>query len=126
MNERSSLNRAALGVFDTGGFGPLPDGQPSRIALFSLTRDLGFVPLGLRTSFRNWCAETGVRREVALASGAVGWERVGRSGITRKIVDNPDGVGLTRVSVTHRSDGPRLNLDQAPWDKEWSKPEWRP
>lgn len=35
------------------------------VALSRLTQDLGFVPHGLRTSFRNWCAETGVRREVA-------------------------------------------------------------
>ncbi|MCY3678735.1 MAG: tyrosine-type recombinase/integrase [Gemmatimonadetes bacterium] len=45
---------------------PSRTGKPlGTIALSRLTRSLGFVPHGLRTSFRNWCAETGVRREVA-------------------------------------------------------------
>ena len=30
-----------------------------------LARPLGCVPHGFRTSFRNWCGETGVAREVA-------------------------------------------------------------
>ena len=47
-------------VFESSGGKPLYD-KP----LSTLTRPLGCVPHGFRTSFRNWCGETGVPREVA-------------------------------------------------------------
>jgi len=47
-------------VFPSSGGKPLHD-KP----LSMLTRPLGCVPHGFRTSFRNWCGETGVPREVA-------------------------------------------------------------
>ena len=37
-------------------------------SLSRFTRVEGFTPHGLRASFRTWCAETGVRREVAEAA----------------------------------------------------------
>ncbi len=37
-------------------------------SLSRFTRDEGFTPHGLRASFRTWCAETGVPREVAEAA----------------------------------------------------------
>ena len=37
-------------------------------SLSRFTRDEGFTPHGLRASFRTWCAETGVTREVAEAA----------------------------------------------------------
>lgn len=37
-------------------------------SLSRFTRVAGFTPHGLRASFRTWCAETGVRREVAEAA----------------------------------------------------------
>ena len=49
---------------------PSPRGKPlSDRALSQLLRDLGIdaVPHGVRSSFRSWCAETGVAREVAEA-----------------------------------------------------------
>jgi len=71
---RIPLSRAALPVLaKTREAGrnsrllfPTPTGKVLRSATVSgLTRGLGIVAHGLRTWFRNWCAETGVRREVA-------------------------------------------------------------
>ena len=48
---------------------PSPTGKTmSNGTLSRFTRDEGFTPHGLRASFRTWCAETGVRREVAEAA----------------------------------------------------------
>ena len=47
-------------VFPSPRGGTMTNGDLSRF-----TRDEGFTPHGLRASFRTWCAETGVAREVA-------------------------------------------------------------
>ena len=53
----------------TGLVFPSPTGRTlSNGALSRFTRDEGFTPHGLRASFRTWCAETGVLREVAEAA----------------------------------------------------------
>ena len=73
---RVPLSRAALAVLDqawerTGGVGlvfPSRTGEPlSSATLSKLLREnrVGCVPHGMRSSFRDWCAETGVPEEVA-------------------------------------------------------------
>ena len=53
----------------TGRVFPSPTGRTlTNGALSRFTRVEGFTPHGLRASFRTWCAETGVRREVAEAA----------------------------------------------------------
>ena len=59
---RSYDNRSGL-VFPSQMGRALTSGSLSRF-----TRVEGFTPHGLRASFRTWCAETGVRREVAEAA----------------------------------------------------------
>ena len=59
------INRSAL-VFPS----PVRRGALSPVTLAKLLRDLGIeaVPHGFRTSFRMWCGDTGVAREVAEAA----------------------------------------------------------
>ncbi len=76
---RVPLSDAALGVLEqakrldqgAGLIFPGRRGQPlSFITLSKFCRDsqLGFVPHGLRSSFRDWCGETGKPRELAEAA----------------------------------------------------------
>ena len=73
---RVPLSSGALAVLDaahqlSGGDGlvfPSPTGRPLSNATMSKLckeNDVGCVPYGMRSSFRDWCGETGVSREVA-------------------------------------------------------------
>ena len=73
---RVPLSAGALAVLDTarqrtGGAGlvfPSPRGKPlssESLSKLCKERDVGCVPHGFRSSFRDWCGETGVAREVA-------------------------------------------------------------
>ena len=73
---RVPLSSGALAVLDaarrlSGGDGlvfPSPTGRPLSSATMSKLckeNDVGCVPHGMRSSFRDWCGETGVSREVA-------------------------------------------------------------
>ncbi len=73
---RVPLSTGALAVLDaarrtSGGVGlvfPSPTGRPLSNATMSKLckeNDVGCVPHGMRSSFRDWCGETGVSREVA-------------------------------------------------------------
>ncbi len=59
--EYSATGSGRVFVSQTGR--TLTNGSLSRF-----TRDEGFTPHGLRASFRTWCAETGVAREIAEAA----------------------------------------------------------
>ena len=73
---RVSLSQPALAVLDqarliTDGSGlvfPSPRGQAlSAYAMSKICREgnIGCVPHGMRSSFRDWCSESGVPREIA-------------------------------------------------------------
>ena len=73
------LSTPALAVLDearelTGGVGlvfPAPRGKPlSNATMSKLCKEnnVGCVPHGMRSSFRDWCDESGVPREVAEAA----------------------------------------------------------
>ncbi|MDE0133066.1 MAG: site-specific integrase [bacterium] len=76
---RVPLSRPALAVLDevrehSGGVGlifPTPRGKPMSNATMSKLckeNNIGCVPHGMRSSFRDWCGETGVSRELAEAA----------------------------------------------------------
>ena len=76
---RVPLSKPALPVLDkareqTGGVGlifPAPRGKPiSNTTMSKLCKEnnIGCVPHGMRSSFRDWCGEAGVSREVAEAA----------------------------------------------------------
>ena len=62
LQEARSLDDGSRLIFPSVGGRPLGDGTISK-----LLRDRGIegTPHGMRSSFRNWCAETGVPRELA-------------------------------------------------------------
>lgn len=71
------LSSVAMGALDeareySAGSGRVFVSQTGRTltngSLSRFTRDEGFTPHGLRASFRTWCAETGVAREIAEAA----------------------------------------------------------
>ncbi len=63
LDEARSYRNGSGRVFPSQTGRTLTNGALSRF-----TRVEGFTPHGLRASFRTWCAETGVRREVAEAA----------------------------------------------------------
>ena len=70
---------------------PSPTGRTlANAALSRFTRDEGFTPHGLRASFRTWCAETGVPREVAEAALAH------TAGIVERAYQRSDLLALRR------------------------------
>ena len=62
LQEARSLDDGSRLIFPSVGGRPLGDGRIS-----GLLRDRGIegTPHGMRSSFRNWCAETGAPRELA-------------------------------------------------------------
>ena len=65
----AALDEARGHSHGVGRVFPSPTGRTlTNGALSRFTRAEGFTPHGLRASFRTWCAETGVRREVAEAA----------------------------------------------------------
>jgi integrase len=73
------LSTPAVAVLDeareqTGGVGlvfPSPTGKPiSNATMSKLCKEnnIGCVPHGMRSSFRDWCGETGVSRDLAEAA----------------------------------------------------------
>ena len=84
---------------------PSPTGRTlTNGALSRFTRDEGFTPHGLRASFRTWCAETGVSREIAeaaLAHSAGQVERAyQRSDLLAARREVMDAWGRVLVTVT--------------------------
>ena len=63
LEETRNYDNGSGLVFPSATGRTLSNGSLSRF-----TRDEGFTPHGLRASFRTWCAETGVVREVAEAA----------------------------------------------------------
>jgi integrase len=65
----AALDEARAYANGSGLVFPSPKGRTlTSGSLSRFTRLEGFTPHGLRASFRTWCAETGVRREVAEAA----------------------------------------------------------
>lgn len=85
LDEARSYGRRSRLVF------PSPTGRTlSSGTLSRFTRAEGFTPHGLRASFRTWCAETGVSREVAEAALAHS------AGIVERAYQRSDLLGARR------------------------------
>ena len=70
QNHQRALPHKQLGLHAFGRYGPQATGRPmSDATLSKLVRELGIkaVPQGFRSSFRDWCGDTGQPREVAEA-----------------------------------------------------------